>query len=82
MTWLNFPLSTAHGAGLSWHQELNREQKQILDRFHTEIEQRFRQVKRMNTKFGFLAQVDYLRNAANDPSIDEAIIDNTVRDIS
>ena len=51
----------------------NREQKQILDRLHDEIEQRFRQINGMNTKFGFLTQVAYLRNAENDPSIDGAI---------
>ena len=40
---------------------------------YAEIEQRFRQIKGMNTKFGFLTQVEYLRNAENDPSINEAI---------
>ena len=40
---------------------------------YAEIEQRFQQIKAMNTTFGFLTQVEYLRNASNAPGIDEAI---------
>ena len=67
------PGEEAHDAGLSFQREIHREQKEIIDRLHAEIEKRFQQVKGINARFGFLTQVDYLRNDANDPRINESI---------
>ena len=62
------PGEEAKDVGFSFHGEINREQERILDRLYAEIEQRFQQVKGTYAKFGFLTQVEYLRNDANDPS--------------
>jgi len=67
------PGEEARDAWLTLQQEINREQKQILDRLYAEVEQRSQQIKGMNVKCGFLTQVDYLRNAANDQRIHESI---------
>ena len=67
------PGEEAPDAGLSFQHEINREQKEITDRLQAEIEQRFQQVKGINARFGFLTQVEYLRNDANDQRINEAI---------
>ena len=67
------PGEEARDARLTLQQEINREQKQILDRLYAEVEQRSQQIKGMNIKIGFLTQLDYLRNAANDQRIHESI---------
>ena len=48
------PGEEARDVGLSLLQEIHREQLEVIDRLHSEMEQRSLQLKQINTQFGFL----------------------------
>lgn len=60
------PGEEASDAGLTHLQEIHREQLEIVDRLHSEIERRSLQLQQINTQFGFLTRFDFLMNSAND----------------
>ena len=54
------PGENAADAGLSWQDEIKKEQLEILDRLHEEISRRTQQIRDINAKFGFLTTIDFL----------------------
>ena len=54
------PRENAADAGLSWQDEIKKEQLEILDRLHEEISRRTQQIRDINAKFGFLTTIDFL----------------------
>ena len=60
-------------AGLSWQEDIKREQLEILDRLREEIISRTQQIKDINAKFGFLTTIDFLLDPANDTDIVERV---------
>jgi hypothetical protein len=60
------PGEEARDVGLTWLQEIHREQLEVFDHLHSETERRSLQLQHINTKFGFLTRFDFLINAADD----------------
>lgn len=60
------PGEEARDVGLTWLQEIYREQLEVFDRLHSETERRSLQLQHINTKFGFLTRFDFLMNSADD----------------
>ena len=58
---------------LSWHDEIKRDQLQIMDRLNEEMIQRVHHIREINMKFGFLSPLGYIPYPPNDNDINTKI---------